>query len=448
MKDLTQGSEAGTIIRFALPMLAGSVFQQFYNMVDSFVVGRFVGKQALAAVGQSFSVIFVSIALITGITLAGNILTARFFGAKDRDRAQEVIDTTLWITKYFSLVMTVLGFFVAPLILGLMRTPSDVLGAATLYLRIIFLGSYVGFMYSALASILRALGDSKTPLVALIVSTLVNVALDLLFVVAFHWGVAGVAVATVVAQGVSVLWTVGRVRRSCPEFEIRLFRPRLSRDIAESVVRIGLPSGAQQAMVGAGFMTVTGIVNGFGTDPAAAFSAAGKLDNFAMLPALNMALALSTFTGQNLGAGRKDRVHKGLLWGSLTAVAVSASIALAMYRFGDVFLRAFTTDGEVIRIGYEYLRIVSLGYVLQTLMFCVSGVIRGAGATMFTMFMTLTAMWLVRVPCALVLSRFRGTSGIWWAIVIGFSVGLAGTLLYYFFGSWEKAGSRSASISV
>jgi putative MATE family efflux protein len=448
MKDLTQGNEAGTLIRFALPMLAGSVFQQFYNMVDSFVVGRFVGKQALAAVGQSFPVIFVSIALITGITLAGNVLASRFFGARENGRVQDVIDTTLWITKQFSLLMTVLGFLAAPLILDLMRTPPDVMGGATLYLRIVFLGSYVNFMYSAIASVMRALGDSKTPLVALIASTLVNVALDLLFVVAFRWGIAGVAVATVIAQGVSVVWTLGRVRRTCPEFAIRLFRPRLSREIAESVARIGLPSGAQQAMVGAGFMTVTGIVNGFGTDPAAAFSAAGKLDNFAMLPALNMGLAISTFTGQNLGAGRKDRVRKGLLWGSLTAAGVSASIALAMYLAGDAFLRAFTTDAEVVRIGFEYLRIVSLGYVVQTLMFCVSGVIRGAGATVFTMFMTLTAMWLVRVPCALALSRFRGTSGIWWAIVIGYSVGLAGTLLYYFFGPWEKGGSSAASISV
>jgi putative MATE family efflux protein len=429
-------------------MLAGSVFQQFYNMVDSFVVGRFVGKQALAAVGQSFPVIFVSIALITGITLAGNILASRFFGAKERERVQDVIDTTLWITKYFSLFVTVVGFAAAPLILRLMRTPSDVMAGAVLYLRIIFLGSFVGFGYSGLSSILRGLGDSKTPLIALIVSTFVNVALDLLFVLAFHWGVAGVAIATVIAQGVSVLWTLRRVRSSCPEFVIRLFRPRFNRDIAESIMKIGLPSGAQQAMVGAGFMTVTGIVNGFGTDPAAAFSAAGKLDNFAMLPAINMGLAISTFTGQNLGAGRKDRVQKGLLWGSLMSLGVSLFIAFSMYFFGDVFLRAFTTDGEVIRIGYEYLRIVSFGYALQTLMFCVSGVIRGAGATVFTMFMTLTAMWLVRVPCALVLSRYRGTAGIWWSIVIGFAVGLTGTLLYYFFGKWDRANSSSASISV
>lgn len=438
-----------------MPMLAGSVFQQFYNMVDSFVVGRFVGKQALAAVGQSFAVIFVFIALITGITLAGNILIAQFYGGRAKERVQAVVDTTLWITKYFSLLVTVAGVLAAPAILRLMRTPDDVLPSAVLYLRIIFLGSYVSFGYNALGSVLRGLGDSKTPLYALMVSTLVNVALDFLFVLVFHWAVAGVAVATVIAQGVSLAWTLRFIRKHNPEIRISLFFPRLDREIAERVFSIGLPSGAQQALVGAGLMTVTGVVNGFGTNPAAAYSAAGKLDSFAIMPAMNIGLAIATFTGQNLGAGRRDRVRRGLVYGTLMALSISVCISAAMFFFGKEFMHIFSSDAEVLRIGFEYLRIVSLGYALQTVMFCVSGVIRGAGATVFTMFMTLTAMWIVRIPCAVVLSRFRGTNGIWWAIVIGYAVGMTGTILYYCFGKWERKVavpeapvSDSASISV
>jgi putative MATE family efflux protein len=448
MKDLTHGHEAKTLFLFAVPMLLGNVFQQFYNMVDSFVVGRFVSKQALAAVGQSFPVIFIFVALITGFGLAGNILIAQFVGSRQRDRLQDVIDTTLSFTQLFSVAVTVLGIALAPAILRLMQTPDDVLGPAALYLRIIFAGTLVSFGYNSVSAILRGLGDSRTPLYALIISTLVNVALDLLFVIAFGWGVAGVGIATVIAQTVSLVWVLLYLRKEVPDLHISLFRIRFDRELFGKIVTIGLPSGVQQALVGAGLMAVSGIVNGFGTNPAAAYSGAGKLDSFAIMPAMNIGMALSTFTGQNLGAGRKDRVRRGLLYGSLMAAGVSLFFAALMNLFGGTFMRIFSDDGEVIRIGFEYLKIVSLGYVLQTLMFCFSGVIRGAGATFFTMLMTLTAMWVVRIPCALALSRVWGTNGIWWAIVIGFCVGATGTILYYAFGKWDrKLAARAVTVT-
>jgi len=438
MKDLTRGHEARTIILFALPMLLGNVFQQFYNMVDSFVVGRFVGKQALAAVGQSFPVIFVSVSLVIGFGMASNILIAQFFGAKEKTRVQDVIDTTITVVIAFSAAVTLLGILVAPAILRLMRTPEDVLPDAVLYLRIIFAGSLASFGYNAVSAILRGLGDSKTPLFALIISTLVNVVLDLSFVLFLGWGVFGVAFATVIAQTVSLVWVLLYLRKNNPDFRIGSFPLRFERDLFDRILRIGLPSGIQQALVGAGLMTLTGVVNGFGTNPAAAYSGAGKLDSFAIMPAMNIGLALSSFAGQNLGAGFKDRVHRGLLYGSLMAAGISLSISALMFCLGDRFMLLFTDDSEVIRIGFEYLRIVSLGYIFQTLMFCFSGVIRGAGATMFTMFMTLLSMWIVRIPCAVLLSRFWGTSGIWWSVVIGFAAGMTGTVLYYRFGKWDR----------
>jgi putative MATE family efflux protein len=438
MKDMTTGHEAKTILFFALPMLLGSVFQQFYNMADSFVVGTFVGKQALAAVGQSFPVIFVFVSLVMGVGMASNILIAQFYGAKEEARVQEVIDTTITVTQVFSVAVTVLGIVLAPFILSLMQTPEDVKKDAVLYLRIIFAGSLASFGYNAVSAIQRGLGDSKTPLYALIISTLANVALDLAFVVLFGWGVWGVGVATVIAQTVSLVWALAYLRKKNPSLHVVFFRFNFNRGIFNRILTIGLPSGIQQALVGAGLMTLTGVVNSFGTNPSAAYSAAGKLDSFAILPAMNIGMAISTFTAQNLGAGRKDRVHRALAYGSLMAVLITLTFAFLMFMFGNIFMRLFSSDKEVIRIGFEYLRIVSLGYVLQTLMFCFSGVIRGAGATFFTMLMTLLAMWIVRIPLAFVLSRYFGTSGIWWSIVIGFSIGMTGTVLYYIFGKWER----------
>lgn len=444
MKNLTTGHEAKVILLFALPMLLGNVFQQFYNMVDSIVVGQFVGKQALAAVGQSFPVMFVSVALIMGFGMASNILIAQAFGAKRTDRVREIIDTTITVMLLFSAAVTVSGILAAPAILTLMQTPKDVIAGATLYLRIIFAGSLFSFGYNALSAIQRGLGDSRTPLYALIISTLVNIVLDLVFVILFGWGIAGVAVATVIAQAVSLLWTILYLRKNNPYLKIDFFKPVFDRDIFREIMRIGLPSGIQQALVGAGLMTITGVVNQFGTNPAAAFSAAGKLDSFAIMPAMNIGMAVSTFTGQNLGAGEKKRVRRGLAYGLLMALSITCAIASTLFVFGDKILVLFSADPEVIRIGYEYLRIVALAYLAQTVMFVVSGVIRGSGQALFPMLMTLTAMWIVRVPLAIVLSGFRGTSGIWWAIDIGFTVGMIGTVIYYFFGNWH---SREPAIS-
>lgn len=438
MKDLTKGHEAKVIFLFALPMLLGNVFQQMYNMVDSIVVGKFIGKQALAAVGQSFPVIFVSIALVMGFGMASNILIAQYFGAKKLDKVSAVIDTTISVMVVFSLIVTVLGITLAPILLRLMQTPTDVFDGAVLYLRIIFGGTLVSFGYNAIASIQRGLGDSKTPLYALIISTILNIIFDLVFVIFFGWGIAGVGIATVVSQAVSLLWTILYLRKNNPYLKINFLSLTFDREIFSEIFKIGLPSGIQQALVGAGLMTLTGVVNSFGTNPAAAFSAAGKLDSFAIMPAMNIGMAVSTFTGQNLGAGKKERVKRGLFYGLLLALSMTITIATLLVIFGDKLIMLFSTDEEVVRIGFEYLRIVAFAYVAQTIMFVFSGVIRGAGEAFFPMLMTLTAMWIVRIPLAFVLSVFWGTSGIWWAIDIGFGVGMSGTILYYIFGSWHS----------
>lgn len=451
MKDLTQGSEARLLFFFSLPLLMGNAFQQLYNTVDSVIVGRYVGKEALAAVGQSFPIIFLSIALVMGFSMSSNVLIAQYYGAKRFDRVQAVIDTSLVATMLFSLVVAALGLLFAPSILALMRTPPDIVAPASTYLRIIFAGMPALFGYNAISSVQRGLGDSKTPLYALIISTVINVILDLLFVVGLGWGVSGVAIATIIAQGSSLAWTYSYLVKKNPFIQGNPFKMRFDRESFISIMRMGLPSGIQQALIAAGFMTLTGIVNLFGTDPAAAFAAASKLESFAVMPAMNFSLAIASFTGQNLGAGRIDRVRRGLLVGVVMAFSVTLAVATALFLAGRQLLAMFTGDAEVMRIGAEYLRIVSLAYLMQTIMFTVSGVIRGAGRMVFTLVMALLSMWIVRIPFALYLSSRFGTRGIWYAIDIGFFVGMAGSLAYYFSGAWKSSSvpkPASASISV
>lgn len=438
MRDLTKGNEARQILLFSLPMLLGNVFQQLYNMVDSVVVGNYVGKRALAAVGQSFPVLFVSLALVMGFGMASNVLIAQNRGARNNDRVRLIIDTTVVVMAAFAGVVTLFGVLLAPFILSLIGTPVDVLPDATLYLRIIFAGSLPLFGYNGVSAIQRGLGDSKTPLYALMVSTLVNIVLDVVFVVIFHWGVAGVGVATVIAQTVSLVWTLRYLGKQSPELRIKIRGIRADREILREIVRIGLPSGIQQALVGAGMMALTSVVNRFGSNASAAYAAAGKLDSFAVMPAINISMAISTFTGQNLGAGRRDRVSRGLLSGLAMALAITVTISLVLYFFGDRCVGLFTRDAEVVRIGFEYLRIVSLAYFVQTAMFSVLGVIRGAGEALVPMANTLLAMWVVRIPLAFFLAPRMGTAGIWWSIDAGFLVGATASILYYLFGPWGR----------
>lgn len=446
MKDLTRGSEARLVFFFTLPLLFGNVFQQLYNTVDSVVVGKYVGKEALAAVGQAFPVLFLSIALVMGFGMSSNVLIAQAFGAKRYDRVKAAIDTSFIVTFAFSLIVAVLGYAFAPSILALMRTPGDVVIGATLYLRIIFAGIPAMFGYNAISAIQRGLGDSKTPLYALIVSTVINIILDLLFVVAFGWGIAGVAIATIIAQAVSFAWTFAYLVKRNPYIQANPFAMRFDREVFFAIMKMGLPSGIQQALIAAGFMTLTGIVNLFGTDPAAAFTAASKLESFAVMPAMNFSMAIASFTGQNLGAGRIDRVKRGLRAGVAMAFSLTFVVALTLFFFGGTLITLFSSDAEVLRIGSEYLKIVSLAYLMQTVMFSVSGVIRGAGRMTFTMIMALLSMWIIRIPLALYLSSRFGTRGIWYAIDIGFFVGMTGSLAYYFAGTWKSA-ALSPSLS-
>lgn len=439
MKDLTQGNETKAIVLFALPMLLGNIFQQFYNMVDSFVVGRFVGTAALAAVGTGFPIIFLMIALIMGVTMGSTVLVAQYFGAKEYAKVRATVDTAYVFLFWAGLALSVLGVAFTEPILRLLRVPADVFPEASVYLRIIFAGMLPSFGYNAVSAILRGLGDSKTPLYLLVVSTLVNIVLDLSFVVLFHWGVAGVAWATVIAQTASFAGAIVVLNRKNQFLRLKLKELSFDREVFGLSLKIGLPTGLQQTLVAAGMMALTRIVNGFGTTTMAAYAAASRLDSFASMPAMSLGAAATTFVGQNLGARKPERVKRGHLSAVLLGAAYSLLTAAAVIVFGRALMGIFSADAAVIAIGARYLFIVGLFYVLFSTMFITNGALRGAGAAMVPMFNTILALWVVRIPLALLFSGplGMGSDGIWWSIPAGWAVGATMATAYYASGKWK-----------
>ena len=395
MRDLTKGSVGKNILRFAMPMLVGNMFQQLYTFVDQIIVGRYLGKEALAAVGASFPVIFTLIALIIGIATGGTIVISQFFGARDYDRVKRAIDTIFIVMGVFAVIMTVVGISFSEQIFRMIKLPQELMPLANNYLTIYVSGLVVFFGYNGVAAILRGLGDSTTPLYFLILATFINISLDLLFIVKLGWGIEGAAFATIIAQGTAFIAAIFYLNRNHEliRFNIREFT--FDWEIFKQSLRIGLPTGLQQTFVALGMMALMGIVNGFGTNVVAGYTAAGRLDSLAVIPSMVFSFALSTFAGQNIGAGKIDRVKKGLARTLLMSSASAISITILIILFKYPLMRLFTHDQSVINIGGEYLTIVTSFYLLFTGMFVYGGVMRGAGDTLIPMFITLFSLWII-----------------------------------------------------
>ncbi len=437
MKDLTAGNERKLILQFAIPMLIGNVFQQLHNIINAAIVGRFLGKEALAAVGASFPLVFMLVSFIIGITMGSTIIISQYYGAKDMGKVKTTIDTLNVFLFFSSILITLLGIGLSGLIFRLTGLPMDVMPEAVLYINILMSGSIFMFGYNGVSAILRGLGDSKTPLVFLILSTLINIGLDFLFVLVCKWGVAGVAVATIIAQGGAFVTAMIYLNKKHEVIRFRFTNLDFDRDIFKKALKIGLPSGLQQTFVALGMITLYGIVNPYGTDAIAAFSVAGRIDTFASIPAMNFALALSTFVGQNLGANKPERVRKGFvstLW--MTSV-ISLSVTLLLVGFAEPVMRLFTQEPEVIKTGLSYLIIVSPFYILFSGMFVVGAIMRGAGDTLIPMVITLFALWAIRIPISYFLSHHIGINGVWWGIPIAWGIGMLFSYIYYKTGKWK-----------
>lgn len=438
MKDLTKGKPSLLILQFATPMLVGNVFQQLYNIVDSVIVGNFIGKEALAAVGASFPIMFMLISFIVGIANGAAIIISQYFGAKNMKKIRRSIDTMLIFLFFASIIVTLAGLCFSGKIFQLIKLPEEVVPQARLYFNIYISGIVLFFGFNAVSSILRGLGDSKTPLYFLIIATLTNTLLDLLFILVFKWGIAGAAIATIISQGGAFITAVFYLNRSHEIFNISWRKYEFDRHIFRKSLRIGLPSGLQQTFVSLGALALFRIVNNFGTDTVAAYSVAMRIDSLASLVAMNFGAALSTFTGQNLGAGKPQRVYSGLIATLKMSSSVSVAVTLLVILFRHNLITIFSSDPEVIRIGAEYLLVVCSFYIVFSAMFVIGGLLRGAGATVIPMFITLFALWIIRIPASIWFSGMFGSVGIWWAIPLGWIIGAIFSWLYYLKGNWRS----------
>ncbi|RLD73337.1 MAG: MATE family efflux transporter [Bacteroidetes bacterium] len=438
MNDLTKGNSAKVILKFAVPMLIGNVFQQLYNVVDSIIVGNFLGKEALSAVGASFPVMFALISLVIGIGSGSTIIISQYFGAKDYAKVKIAIDTMYLVIFIASILISIVGIAYSESIFKLIELPDDILPQATSYLNIILAGIVMMFGSSGTNAILRGLGDSKTPLYFLIFASILNIIFDLLFVVVFEMGIEGVAYATVLAQAIAFLSAVVYLNKYHELIHISIKTFRFDKDIFLKSVKIGLPSGIQNMVVAIGMVAIYRIVNEFDTDVIAAYSVAGRIDSFAIMPAMNFAMALTTFTGQNIGAGKIDRVKEGLKATLIMTSVVSIFFTFVAIFFGRFLMALFTPEINVQQIGYDYLIIVSSFYVVFSAMFSITSVFRGAGDTIVPMFITLLALWFIRIPFSWFLSQKIGETGIWWGIPIAWAFGLVFSAIYFATGRWKK----------
>jgi len=437
MQDLTTGKEGKLIFQFAAPMLIGNVFQQLFSVIDSIIVGNFIGKEALAAVGASFPVIFMMVSLIVGLVMGTTVVISQYYGAKDFDRVKRAIDTMYIYSTGAAIITTVAGLLLAEPLLRLLGLPEEIMPQATTFLRIYFSGTIIFFGYNGTSAALRGLGDSKTPLYFLIIATIVNIILVLLFVGLFKWGVAGAAYATLVANGIAFGLAAFWLNRTHKLIRIGIRGLRFDREIFRQSIRIGLPTGIQQTFVALGNLALLSIVNKFGTNVIAGFSVASRLDSLAMIPAMSFSQALSTFVGQNIGARKTERIRTGLLATLKMAGSVTIITSVFIVLFGHFIMGLFTKDIEVRRIGDQYLTIVSIFYFIFTLMFMYNGIMRGAGDTFIPMFFSLISLWIIRIPLAYVLSGKIGVTGIWWSIPAGWLIGLTLSFLYYKTGRWK-----------
>ncbi len=437
MKDLSVGKEGPLIFKFAIPMVLGNIFQQLYNVVDSIVVGNYIGKEALAAVGASFPIIFTLISLIIGIATGATIIISQYFGAKKMDQVRKAIDTLFIFLFFASIFVGSLGIIFAEDIFRLIKLPEDAMSNAVIYLRIYLSGLIFFFGFNGTSAILRGLGDSKTPLYFMIISTLVNIGLDLLFVIVFGWGIEGVALATLIAQGGAFFTAVIYLNRTHEVIRFTLRKLDFDRIIFKQNLRIGFPIGFQMAFVALSMMVMYWLVNPFGTDTAAAYSVVFRIDAFASMPAMNFAAALAAFVGQNLGANKPERVKRGMIATLYMTSVIALSVAAIAFIFARPLMQLFSNDQNVVEIGVEYLQIVSFFYITFTAMFTIGGVMRGAGDTFVPMIITFIALWVVRVPLCYYLSQKMGAVGIWWGIPIAWIIGMTLSYLYYLTGKWK-----------
>lgn len=438
-RDMTQGTIWKHLVAFALPLMLGNLFQQLYNTVDSIVVGNFVSKQALAAVGSTTSIINMLVGFFSGVSVGAGVIISQRFGAKDAEGVHRAVHTTVAMTLIIGVVGTVVGVLLSPLMLTLMKTPADVYVEARTYLRIYFAGISGLMLYNMGSGILRAVGDSRRPLYFLILSSVVNIVLDLVFVLVFHMGVEGVAYATIIAQFVSagmILLTLNRTK------DVHRFQPsrlRIDPAMLRSIIGVGLPSGLQQALTSFSNVFVQGYINSFGTNCVAGWSCYHRIDQFILLPMQSISMASTTFVGQNIGKRDLERSEKGVHTAVRLSLLVTGCLIGLVVLFCAPLIRIFNSDPGVMEYGTMFIRLISPFYLIVCFNQIYAGALRGAGDAKAPMVIMLCSFVLFRQLYLAIGTQFLNTE---WFVGLGYPAGWAMCsalqLTYYYKSRWRE----------
>ncbi len=439
--DMTTGSIWRLLLSFALPLLLGNLFQQLYNTVDSVVVGNYVGQQALAAVGSTGPIINVLIGTFVGLSAGAGVVISQYYGAHEDDNVHDAVHTAIAITLILGVLFTVIGILMVPTMLSLMKTPSDVWASSSSYLTVYFSGIMGLMLYNIGAGILRAVGDSRRPLYFLIVSAVLNIVLDLFFVIALDMGVVGVALATVISQTVSAVLVIIVLTRSYGSYQLVIKDIKINIRILRQVVNIGFPSALQQAITAFSNVFVQSYINFFGSACMAGWTSYSKLDQFILLPMMSISLAGTTFVGQNLGAGKVKRAKKGVTTALMMALISTAILIIPVVLFRAPLVSLFA-DGEgeadIIAYGSRFILLLSPFYLLCCVNQIYAGTLRGSGNTKVPMVIMLMSFVVFRQIYLYVVSQLYNTvEAVAFGYPAGWMLASAAIYLYYRFSHWE-----------
>ncbi len=434
---MTEGVIWKQLLIFSMPLLVGNLFQQMYNTVDSIVVGNFIGSEALAAVGSSNSLINLIIGMFMGIATGAGVIISQYYGAKDEQKLHWAVHTCMALSLIGGAALIVIGVILSPLILEWMGTPEEVMPNSVSYLRIFFCGSLFNLVYNMGAGVLRAVGDSKRPLYYLIISSLVNVVLDLVFVIVFQMGTPGVGYATVIAQGVSAVLVVHTLIKTDDIYRLIPSKIRIDRRMMKRILKLGIPSGIQQSIISLSNVIVQANINGFGAAAMAGYGAYGKVDGFAMLPLQSFCMAATTFTGQNIGAKQEKRVKQGVFQGIAISLSYTVLIAFILFPNAEKILRIFSPDENVIYYGIETMKVLLPFYWTLAIHQILMGTIRGSGRTMVSMLIGVGNMCILRmIYINLLMPFFPSFVAVMWCYPITWTTTMLMDIVYTLKAKW------------
>lgn len=434
---MIEGSIGRGLLSFAVPIFLGNLFQQLYNTADTLIVGNFIGKEALAAVSSSGNLIFMLVGFLSGMAMGAGVLIAKYYGAGNQKRLQAAIHTDLAFGLAAGLFLTVAGVLITPHILRWMGTPENVLPQSIAYFRTYFLGGVFLFLYNISTGILQAVGDSRHPLHYLIISSITNVVLDLLFVGVFRWGVAAAAAATAISQGLSAVLCLRRLIRTDDIYQVDLRQVRIQWPVLREIIRFGLPSGVQNSVIAFANVMVQTNINAFGDSAMAGCGSYSKIEGFAFLPVTCFSMALATFVGQNLGARHHDRVKQGARFGIACSMLTAEAVGAVIWLGAPFFISLFNNDPEVVAFGVRQARIIAPFYCLLALNHCMAGILRGAGKATVPMGIMMAIWCVVRVIYITVMvAVWNDILVVFTAYPLTWTISSILFVIYYFKADW------------